>query len=89
MFAEFSRSKPCEFMTNKVLMATVTSTLMVSQQVLKKAPVKKITEHRLQGNLRVETKQNSIPYINVDFSQAKPSRKTPRDQSSEAPSRRN
>ena len=40
MEAEFSHSKPWAFNVNKLFMAAITSSLMVSQQALKKAPVK-------------------------------------------------
>lgn len=40
MFVELSRSNPCEFMSKRVLTAAVTSTMIISQQVLKNAPVK-------------------------------------------------
>ena len=40
MFAELSRSKPCEFISKRVLMAAAISALMISQQYLKRTPVK-------------------------------------------------
>ena len=40
MEAEFSHSKPWAFNVNKLFMAAITSSLMVSQQALKKVPVK-------------------------------------------------
>jgi len=39
MFAEFSLSKPCEFSENMLLIAAVILSLIMSQQVLKKAPI--------------------------------------------------
>jgi len=40
MQAEFSHSKPWAFNVNRLFMAAITSSLMISQQALKKAPVK-------------------------------------------------
>jgi hypothetical protein len=39
MFAEFNLSKPWEFSENMLLIAAIMSSLIMSQQVLKKAPV--------------------------------------------------
>ena len=40
MPAEFNHSNPWAFIENRLFMAAMTSTLMVSQHALKKAPVK-------------------------------------------------
>jgi hypothetical protein len=39
MFDEFNMSKPWEFSENKLLIAAMMSSLIMSQQVLKKAPI--------------------------------------------------
>ena len=40
MHAEFSHSKPWAFNVNRLFMAAITSSLMISQRALKKAPVR-------------------------------------------------
>ena len=51
MFVEFKNWKPWEFFTNRLFMAAMISSLMVSQQDLKKAPVKPSGPGALLGGM--------------------------------------
>ena len=51
MFAVFRSSKPWEFSMYKLFIAAVTSSLMMSQQALKKAPVKPSGPGALSGGM--------------------------------------